>query len=301
MLPKQVIHRSLQLIGLDVLRHRPGGWPWSHTVFDYYPVNPDPRWGHGKPLHPQIDQILASQRNQFASLLDQMAATEVILKEMPRQTNEPTMPYWDNGFFLYCHNGFFEGLDAAVLVGMLLLKRPKRYIEIGSGSSTKFARLTINTANLDTQIISIDPYPRAEIDQLCSTLIRQPLENCCQEVLDIVRPGDILFFDGSHRVFTNSDVTVFFLELLPKVPAGVIIHLHDIFLPADYPPIWNKRLYSEQYILGALLLTKSPPFRILLPNYYACIEPTLSARATKLVQSKLGAVDGSSFWIESVP
>jgi hypothetical protein len=102
--------------------------------------------------------------------------------------------------------------------------------------------------------------------------------------LDKIRSGDILFFDGSHRTFTNSDVTVFFLETLPRLPPGVIVHIHDIFLPADYPPEWNKRMFSEQYILAAMLLGKAPAFRTLLPDYFACTDPELVPHVAALVR-----------------
>jgi Methyltransferase domain len=166
---------------------------------------------------------------------------------------------------------------------MLLLKEPAIYLEIGSGNSTKFARLAIRSAQLETQIVSIDPFPRTEIDDLCDRLIRNQLEDCDQSIFDQIKSGDIVFFDGSHRVFTNSDVTVFFLEILPRLPKGTIVHVHDIFLPADYPAHGNARKYSEQYILAAMMLGRVPPFKVLLPNYYACIDPQMSPHVTSLV------------------
>jgi hypothetical protein len=66
--------------------------------------------------------------------------------------------------------------------------------------------------------------------------------------------GDVLFFDGSHRCLQNSDVTAFFLDVLPELPSGVIVGIHDIVLPNDYPSVWKDRYYSEQYILAAYLL-----------------------------------------------
>ena len=69
-----------------------------------------------------------------------------------------------------------------------------------------------------------------------------------------IQPGDMVFMDGSHRVFTNSDAVAFFLDVLPALPGGVLVGVHDIYLPYDYPPeIW-ERYYSEQYLLAAWLL-----------------------------------------------
>jgi hypothetical protein len=119
-------------------------------------------------------------------------------------------------------------------------------------------------------------------------------------VLDEIRSGDILFFDGSHRAFQNSDVTVFFLEVLPSLPSGVTVQIHDIVLPEDYPPEWHTRLYSEQYLLAAMLLAKESPFRTLLPNCFACLDPVLRPKADALVTPHMSHVVGGSFWLETL-
>ncbi len=135
--------------------------------------------------------------------------------------------------------------------------RPKRFVEVGSGDSTRSAsrRRSIRDHSLPTLITSIDPTPRAEIDKLCDFVIRKPLEEVELDVFDELGPGDFLFIDGSHRSFSNSDVTVAFLDVLPRLRAGVVVHFHDIFWPYDYPPEWADRYYSEQYLLRLL-----PPF-----------------------------------------
>jgi hypothetical protein len=288
----RMLRRAAGVVGVDVFRHKAGGWHWSHTADSYYPVIPKSRWGHGKPPHPQIQALLCSRRDRFSELLGQMKSAQFILAEVPAKTTDVSLPWWDNSFF--------SSLDASALVGMLHLKRPKRYIEIGSGNSTKFARFAINKANIDTRIIAIDPHPRAEIEGICDQLIRKPFEECSSVVLDEIRSGDILFFDGSHRVFQNSDVTVFFLEILPNLPSGVTVQIHDIILPDDYPPEWHTRLYSEQYLLAAMLLTKEVPFRILLPNYFACHDPELLPHVAAVVQPHFKELFGGSFWIETV-
>ena len=80
--------------------------------------------------------------------------------------------------------------------------------------------------------------------------MRQPLEAVDASEFGALTAGDVVFFDGSHRVFQNSDVTVFFLEILPALPPGVLVQIHDIFWPVDYPPAWADRYYSEQYMAG---------------------------------------------------
>lgn len=154
-------------------------------------------------------------------------------------------PYWENSWF--------EGLDGASLYYFLVKNNPSTYMEIGSGNSTKFARKAINDHCLKTKIISIDPQPRADIDKICDHVIRQKCEDVDLDVFANLESTDVLFIDNSHRSFQGSDVTVFFTEILPTLPKGVLFGLHDIFLPFDYPPTWADRFYNEQYLLMAYL------------------------------------------------
>jgi methyltransferase family protein len=129
-------------------------------------------------------------------------------------------------------------------------------------------------------------------------------------VLDELDAGDVLFFDGSHRLFQNSDVTVFFLEVLPKLRPGVLVHIHDIFLPDDYPASWTQRLYSEQYILAAMLLCERRPFKTVLPSHFVSMHDDLRSEALELFKLPDGGMlpgayfnqcfGGSSFWIETI-
>jgi hypothetical protein len=285
------IRRAANVVGVDIHPHSKTKWRWSHNVETYFPVDPISRWGYGKPPHPQIAEKFERQRAEFAELLGRFSQSSEILASVPLEGDRnSSIPYWKNSFFEY--------LDGAALIAMLNYKAPVRYLEIGSGNSTKFARHAIKGARLSTKIISLDSEPRAQIDTLCDTTIRRRLEDSDLSLFDQLEAGDILFFDGSHRVFTNSDVTVFFLELMPRLRPGVIVHIHDIFLPWDYPPKWQKRMYSEQYMLAAMLLCPKPPFKVLLPNWFVCSDPELSSK----VQSVLGPGGwrGGSFWIEMV-
>jgi hypothetical protein len=276
---------------------------WSHTVQGYYPVHPQPRWGHGAPPNPYLLSVLEEGRARYRAALAELEMQRDILHQI--QHTPPlggTAPSWDNPWF--------SVLDAASLVGFMLSRRPRRYLEIGSGNSTLFARYAAEAGALATTIWSLDPMPRREIDDLCDHVIREPLENCDLAVFDGIGPGDVVFFDGSHRVFTNSDVTTFFCDVLPRLKPGVLVHIHDIFLPSDYPLAWNRRLYSEQYLLAAMLLCRNPPFRTILPNYFVCNDPALSADVRRIFQaSKSGRRDipffyntsslpGVSFWLE---
>ncbi len=120
--------------------------------------------------------------------------------------------------------------------------------------TTYFARQSVKDSNLKTKIISIDPAPRRKIDAICDEVIRDGRETCDLSIFDCLEEGDILFFDGSHRSFINSDVTVFFIDILPRLKLGVFIPLHDIFLPWDYPDSFKCWYWNEQYLLAVYLM-----------------------------------------------
>jgi hypothetical protein len=116
---------------------------------------------------------------------------------------------------------------------------------------------------------------------------------------DQLSTDDVLFFDGSHRSFQNSDVTVFFTEILPALPAGVLVGIHDIFLPDDYPDFWLKRFYSEQYLLACWLLA-GDQIKVEMPIWYCSTQPSLLNILNELWNSpnlSSAYIPGGIFWI----
>lgn len=301
---KDFVRSAGRRAGIDIFRASTEPFRWSHTVHDYYPVVPTARWSPGSLPHGRLSAVLAQETAAYTGFLDVLEAHADLLHGVPHEVSDadPRMPHWNNTWF--------TALDAAALMTMLAWKRPARYLEIGSGTSTRFARYAVDALHLPTRLTSIDPMPRLDIDTLCDATVRRPLEACDLSVFDTLQAGDILFFDGSHRVFTNSDVTVFFFEVLPRLQPGVMVHIHDIFIPDDYPIAWNHRLYNEQYLLAAMLLCGQPPFRVSLPVTYVCKDPTLGARVKRIFAARGEGSDipflypndakvpGASFWLE---
>jgi hypothetical protein len=128
------------------------------------------------------------------------------------------------------------------------------------------------------------------------------MEDVAQEFWESIGPGDILFIDNSHRSFPNSDVTVFFSEVLPALKPGAIWGLHDIFLPWGYPEEWSDRYYNEQYLLQAYLLRGGGDDEILLPVRWAKDQPGLlgileALRARKDLFRDLEP-NGGCFWMQ---
>lgn len=263
----------------------------TYTLEFEYPINLRSRYGYGKPPHPELYAIIDKNRSQYNEILHSFMKYHKYFLEISLNGESRIYPYWNN-----C---YLPGLDSIALYGFLSINDPALYVEVGSGNSTKFARSAIKSQNLQTKIISIDPQPRAEVDPLCDEVIRQPLEEADLSIFDKLRSGDILFIDGSHRLFMGSDVAVTFLEIIPRLPSGVLIEFHDIFLPYDYAPEWAKYYYSEQYMLAAFLLAESPKVEVLLPNAFISSDLELQKVLNPIWQSIPGIEPyGASFWIK---
>jgi len=262
-------------------------------IFLDYPVKPIPRYGYGRPAHPELTTLLSSNDERYRHILSGFLRFSEELCKIPVHAPESSLqPSWINKWF--------AGLDTFALYGFIADRDPSLYVEIGSGISTRIVRQAIRDHSLRTRIESIDPNPRSEVDPLCDKIIREPLEHSDLLFVTDLRAGDILFIDGSHRSFMNSDVTVFFLEILPRLRRGVIVHIHDIYLPLDYQPERAHWFYSEQYLLAASLLAGHRNYEILLPNYYVSLTESVRRVIDRFWKhSNLGgaSINGSSFWI----
>jgi predicted O-methyltransferase YrrM len=148
---------------------------------------------------------------------------------------------------------WFPTLDALAAYAMVRTSRPGRIVEIGSGHSTRFLARAVRDGALATAITCIDPQPRATIATLPVTHVPALLAEAPAAVFDGLRAGDMLFIDSSHIAMPGTDVDRLVLDVVPRLPAGTLLHVHDIFLPDDYPQDWHWRGYNEQLVIGALL------------------------------------------------
>lgn len=267
----------------------------TYIGLDYPPAaDVTPRFGWDRPAHPLLADILSEGRETYAGHLRRILSfRDQLLAIGPTPT--ATEPGWiQQPQWLY-------GLDCASLYSFMRHVRPARYLEVGSGNSTKFVARARREGGLETEITSIDPHPRAEIDRLCDRVIRAPLERAPADIFGELGAGDIVFFDGSHRVFMGSDATVFFLEILPALSPGVLVCVHDILLPWDYPQRWAPRFYSEQYLLAMHLLAREPIVTPILAGHYVGLDPELGRILDPLWEApQMQGVDrrGFVFWME---
>jgi Methyltransferase domain len=279
----------LKLLKMIIQRASP-----EDTLILDYPITLKQRWSPEP--HEKLYEIINESRNTYQNYLQAFLEYRDFFLEIPEHQPDnlgSTHPSWINGWM--------PALDGIALYSFLVINKPNIYLEVGSGNSTKFARRAITDHNLSTKIISIDPYPRAEIDAICDEVIRQPAESIDLEVFDQLGKNDILYIDNSHRVFMNSDVTAFFLDVLPRLKSDVYIEIHDIMLPYDYPANWIERYYSEQYLLAAYLLARGNLFDVILPNNFISNDKELHNILSSIWQSdKMQNIEnhGVSFWLK---
>ena len=263
------------------------------TIHLNYPPSAEiwPRYGYGRPRHEVLAGILARSADTYRAELESFRPYVADLREIPLRESGRGQPFW--------LNRYLPGLDIVSLYGYIRKLAPRCYVEVGSGVSTAVAGRARQDGGLDTRITSIDPAPRSDIDGLCDDVIREPLETLGGAPFAELEGGDVLFFDGSHRVYTNSDVTAFYLDILPSLPGGVVVGIHDILWPDDYLPELTGYWWSEQYLLGALLLGGAAWLRPMLASAYAAADPDLGSVLDELWR-ELPSVDrrGFTLWAQ---
>jgi len=210
-----------------------------------------------------------------------------------------------DGFFV--NNGLFEAVDAEVLYCMIRYFKPKRICEIGSGYSTQVATMAVAANRADgshpCQIEAIEPYPTRDLLRLPGVRVRRiAVEELPGEEFEGLEANDILFIDSSHTIRTGGDVVREYLEILPRLKPGVLVHSHDIFLPADYPRrflIDGCTFPDEQYVFHAFLLFNNN-FEILWGSHYMHLAHSGALQQTFDSYAKC-STPPTSFWMRRSP
>lgn len=163
----------------------------------------------------------------------------------------------------YLRNDAFGTVDAEILYCLVRELAPKRLFEIGSGFSTRLSaqacRVNAERGGSACELVAFEPYPSEVLRAGFPGLTRlEPVkaQDIPRSEFARLEAGDILFIDSSHVLKVGSDVQVEILEILPRLKPGVVVHFHDIFLPAEYPKAWiqeHHRFWTEQYALQAFL------------------------------------------------
>ena len=216
-----------------------------------------------------------------------------------QQTTDPTDYYFDQPMF--------RSVDAEMLYGVIRHFRPRRIVEIGSGFSTLAAaaacRKNLESGHV-TELICIEPFPSETLTRGVpgvTRLIPRALEEVDSGLFASLSANDILFIDSSHVLRIGNDVYREYLSILPSVQPGVLVHVHDIFLPHEYPRTWVKdeyRFWNEQYLLQAFL-TFNNAFRIIWAGSYMHHEHREELSAAFRSYNPATVLPGS-FWIQRV-
>ena len=158
-------------------------------------------------------------------------------------------------------NPMFGPGDAEIYYNLIRAYRPRRIVEIGSGNSTLMALRAIAANRGDDpayacDVTCIEPYEAPWLESTGVTVVRERVETVDLARFTDLGGDDILFIDSSHVIRPYGDVLREFLEILPTLAPGVLVHVHDVFTPRDYPEAWlraERRLWNEQYLLEAFL------------------------------------------------
>jgi hypothetical protein len=156
-------------------------------------------------------------------------------------------------------NAFFGLSDAALYRAALRHFRPRRVIEVGSGYSTAVLLDASEQYHLDIEVTCVEPYPERLLSLLRSgdeiDLIRAPAQEVPPERYTALKAGDLLFIDSTHVAKAGSDVLWLYLRVLPRLAPGVLVQVHDVYWPFEYPREWLRegRDWNEDYLVHAFL------------------------------------------------
>lgn len=210
------------------------------------------------------------------------------------------------GLDYHFHNGSYESGDAEFLYNVIRTYRPHHIIEIGCGWSTRMIQAALVKNEGDHGIhckhICVEPYEMPWLEKLPVEVKRSRVEDLPLEFFSVLGPGDILFIDSSHVIRPQGDVVYEYLQLLPTLKPGVIVHIHDIFTPKDYPREWvveDVKIWTEQYLLEAFL-SNNQAFRVIgALNYLHHHHRSALAHTCPIIAQEPDREPGA-FWIEKI-
>jgi len=274
--------RVWDLFGLMPVRYH-----YYQPVFN---VNllPGDTWTRQDPLT-GIDLNVEFQLN-FLRSFDYNEELEVV------PVNKPDAPL---GFY---HNKSFPPADAEMLYNIVRHFKPGRVIEIGSGYSTRMMKRALDRnreEGIEASHICIEPFEMPWLEEFGVEVVRNKVEDVDPKIFEELEANDVLYIDSSHVLRTGGDVFTEYLRIIPSLKPGVLIHIHDIFLPFEYPRDWivDKRwFWTEQYLLQAFL-SFNREFEVISAVHYLALHHREELEKCCPVFRKLGQGHGS-FWMK---
>ena len=247
--------------------------------------NEDPAYrlyppGHFYSSQPDLAEIRAEADRVWPDAVDiigidlHIDAQLALLKSL-----EPELAWWPyhrrrDAKKLRYHpdNDYFGNTDGQTLAALLRRHKPRRYVEIGSGwSSALVLDLMDRDPQVRPEVRFVEPYPErllsllkpGDLDRV--QLLEERAQDLDLELFHELAAGDVLVVDSTHVSKIGSDVNRLIFDVFPRLARGVIVHVHDVLYPFEYPPEWifEGRAWNEAYLLRALL-TENPRWEVLL-------------------------------------
>lgn len=230
---------------------------FKRGVFPIYDQYYEPQFDHRFPRKEfsedrELPGIDWNTENQLKYLKELNYGSE--LKNIPNSKSDTKSEFHFN-------NDAFESGDAEFWYQLLRKEKPNKIIEIGSGYSTMMALKAIEMNKKENnsyqcELTCIEPFEFDWLEELGIDVIRKKVEELDLSFFSTLENGDILFIDSTHIIRPDGDVLFEYLQILPTLKKGVIVHIHDIFSPKNYLETWLKDhvlFWNEQYLLEAFL------------------------------------------------
>jgi len=263
------------------------------------------------PEDPRVAEATLAGLVDPADGFRQISWSEEAMTGLARRMGEHyrTFPFPDHksdGYRYYYDNPSFTAADAITLYGMIREVRPKRIIEVGAGFSSSLMMDTNDRIfGGGIELTFIDPYPDAllelldEKDRYRGRIRTEALQDAPAELFRALDENDILFLDSSHVSKTGSDVNDYLFRILPSLNPGVVIHLHDIFYPFEYPSQWiqeRRRSWNEAYVLRSFLMYNTAFELVFFNNYFY----RKHREITREILPRCLENEGGSIWLRKV-
>ena len=284
-----------------------GRLPFCTSIFDLFNVYPI-RHHYHSPLVYASDLRESLARERIINGLDLNEAGQLdLLAQFDFRDELTAIPNsFPNDLTFGYENDMFGVGDAEYLYNIVRYFKPKQILEIGCGQSTLMARLAIEANERENTSYScghicVEPFEQPWLEQIGVTVHRTKIEQLDTTLVESLDANDILFINSSHVIRPQGDVLYEYLNMIGRTQLGVLIHVHDIFTPRDYPAAWivrDRRLWNEQYLLEAFLCFNRS-FKIIgALNWLWHNHPDRMTRACPVLAAKGG--EPGSFWFTRV-
>lgn len=262
---------------LRAVRRAPTAWlPMCCKAFDLAGIFPIKNHYYEPFISPQLLTEHLKQPRPLPALDWNEQEQLELLQNFKYRDELREMPIDQSGQLeFFYRNGSFGPIDASMLYSMIRHFRPRRIIEIGSGNSTLMAINAVRQNIVDDSVatcvhLCIEPFEMPWLERTVVDVVREKIEDIDLTIFDQLEANDLLFIDSSHIIRPYGDVLTEYLQILPRLKPGVIVHVHDIFSPHNYPDEWllqRRCQWNEQYLLEAFL-SFNKEFRVLCANNY---------------------------------